>query len=101
MLGRSDHHSVLGASQSIRPIDGVLKERTSPREHTVLLRLVMTEPLLDESPGSLSFAASEHDRPQANRISTHGALLEDFAASRSTVHANKKRASIPSEIAAV
>src|SRR3990172_11157002 len=72
VLGRSDHHSVLGASQSVRPIDGVLKERTSPRERTVLLRLVMTEPLLDESPGSLSLSASEHDRLQANRISTHG-----------------------------
>src|SRR3990172_5351512 len=71
VLGRSDHHSVLGASQSIRAIDGVLKERTSPREHTVLLRPVITEPLLDESPGSLSFAASKNDRPEVIGVNSH------------------------------
>jgi hypothetical protein len=75
VLGRSDHHSVLGASESIRPIDGVLKERTGPYEGTVLLLLVITEPLLDESPDSPSFAASKHDRPQLTGINAHGPSL--------------------------
>jgi len=84
VLGRSDHHSVIGASQSIRPIDGVLKERTGPYERTVLFRLVITEPLLDESPGSLSFAASKHDRPQLTGISAHAHLRPGLAFPRTT-----------------
>jgi hypothetical protein len=52
---------VLRARERRQAIQGMLKHRTGSNECAVLLGLVMSEPLLQERPESLSFAAGQND----------------------------------------
>lgn len=61
MFSRYHGHPPLGSDDPVGPVQRVLEHGPRPNEGAILLRFVAPEPLLNEAPERLSFAARQND----------------------------------------